>query len=46
MDNNTELVLFNSDDGKVSLPVTVENETVWLSLDQILNNVVFLFRQY
>ena len=35
MDNNTELVLFNSDDGKVSLPVTVENETVWLSLDQI-----------
>lgn len=35
MDNKTDLVLFNSYDGKVSLSVAVENETVWLSLDQL-----------
>ena len=29
------LVLFNSFDGKISLPVAVNNETVWLTLDQI-----------
>ncbi len=35
MDNKKELVLFNSYDGKVSLSVAVENETVWLTLDQL-----------
>ncbi len=35
MDNKTDLVLFNSYDGKVSLSVTVENETVWLTQEQI-----------
>ena len=36
MDNKTDLVLFNSYDGKVSLSVTVENETVWLSQEQLV----------
>ena len=34
-DYKTDLVLFNSNDGKVSLPVAVENETVWLSRSQM-----------
>ena len=36
MDNKTDLVLFNSYDGKVSLSVAVENETVWLSQEQLV----------
>ena len=36
MDNKTDLVLFNSYDGKVSLSVTVENETVWLTQEQLV----------
>ena len=35
MDNKKDLVLFNSYDGKVSLSVAVENEMVWLTLDQL-----------
>lgn len=35
MEKTTDLVLFNSSDGKISLPVAVNNETVWLTLDQI-----------
>lgn len=35
MEKTTDLVLFNSSDGKISLPVEVNNETVWLTLDQI-----------
>lgn len=35
MERTTDLVLFNSSDGKISLPVAVNNETVWLTLDQI-----------
>ena len=35
MKKTTDLVLFNSSDGKISLPVAVNNETVWLTLDQI-----------
>ena len=31
-----EIVLFQSNDGKVSLPVTVENDTVWLSQTQMI----------
>ncbi len=33
--NNNQLVLFNSSDGKVSLPVTIKNDSVWLTLDQV-----------
>ena len=35
MKKNEELVLFNSTDGKVSLPVTIKNDYVWLTLDQV-----------
>ena len=35
MKKTTDLVLFNSSDGKISVPVAVNNETVWLTLDQI-----------
>lgn len=35
MDKKTELVIFKAQDGNVSLDVNVENETVWLSLDQM-----------
>lgn len=35
MDNKQELVLFNSYDGKVSLSVAVENDTVWLNRAQM-----------
>ena len=35
MKKNEELVLFNSTDGKVSLPVTIKNDSVWLTLDQV-----------
>ena len=33
--NKSELVLFNSHDGQISLDVAVEKESVWLTLDQI-----------
>ena len=33
--DRTDLVLFNSKDGKVTLPVAVDKETVWLTQDQI-----------
>ena len=29
-------MLFNSSDGKVSIPVKIENDTVWLSQSQIM----------
>ena len=35
MNETTDLVLFNSADGKVSLSVAVENETVWLNRTQM-----------
>ena len=35
MEKTTDLILFNSSDGKVSLPVAIKSETVWLALDQI-----------
>lgn len=35
MKQTTELILFNSSDGTISLPVAVNDETVWLTLDQI-----------
>ena len=35
MNMETDLVLFSSQDGEISLPVAVDQDTVWLSLDQI-----------
>ena len=35
MNEKNELVLFKSKDGQVSLPVTLERETVWLSQRQM-----------
>ena len=35
MEKTTDLIFFNSSDGKVSLPVAIKSETVWLTLDQI-----------
>ena len=35
MKDITELVLFNSPDGKVSLSVAVENEPLWLNCSQM-----------
>ena len=35
MNKKTELVIFRAQDGNVELNVNIENETVWLSLDQI-----------
>lgn len=36
MDKNNEIVLFETEDRSVLLPVTVENETVWLSQAQMV----------
>ena len=35
MEQKTELVIFKAQDGNVKLNVNIENETVWLSLDQM-----------
>ena len=34
-ENKTELVIYESQDGNVKLDVNLENETVWLSLEQM-----------
>ena len=36
MDNNNEIVLFETEDKRVVLPVAVEDETVWLSQAQMM----------
>ena len=33
--NKTELVIYESQDGNIKLDVNLENETVWLSLEQM-----------
>ncbi len=33
--NNSELVIYESKDGNIKLDVNLENETVWLSLEQM-----------
>ena len=33
--NNTELIIYQTEDGKTKIDVHMENETVWLSLDQM-----------
>lgn len=35
IENKTELVIYESQDGNVKLDVNLENETVWLSLEQM-----------
>ena len=35
MKQKAELVIFKAQDGNVKLDVNIENETVWLSLDQM-----------
>ena len=35
MEKKTELVIFKAQDGNIKLNVNIENETVWLSLDQM-----------
>ena len=35
MEQKKEIVLFEAEDKSIILPVAVENETVWLSLDQM-----------
>lgn len=36
MNNNNELLIYESNDGKIKLDINLENETVWLSLDQMV----------
>ena len=33
--NNTELIIYQTEDGQTKIDVRMENETVWLSLDQM-----------
>lgn len=33
--NDTEIILYQSEDGKTQIEVRMENETVWLSIDQM-----------
>lgn len=35
--SNLELVIYESKDGNIKLDVNLENETVWLSLEQMSN---------
>ena len=37
MENNSELIIYTTEDGLTKVDVTFDNETVWLSLDQIAN---------
>ena len=34
-ENNTELIIYQTEDGTTKIDVHMENETVWLSLDQM-----------
>lgn len=34
-ENNTELIIYQTEEGKTKIDVHMENETVWLSLDQM-----------
>jgi hypothetical protein len=36
IEKNNQLVLFQSNDGKVTIPVKIEDDTVWLSQSQIM----------
>lgn len=34
-ENNTELIIYQTEDGRTKIDVHMENETVWLSLEQM-----------
>ena len=34
-ENNNDIIIYQSEDGKIRLDVLLENETVWLSLEQM-----------
>ncbi len=34
-ENKGEIIIYQSDDGIVQLDVSLENETVWLTIDQM-----------
>ena len=34
-ENRTELMMYQTEDGQTKIDVRMENETVWLSLDQM-----------
>ena len=35
MDNNSKMIIYTTEDGLVKIETTFNNETVWLSLDQM-----------
>jgi hypothetical protein len=35
MENKTEMIMYQTEDGQTKIDVRMENETVWLSLNQI-----------
>jgi hypothetical protein len=35
MDNNSEIIIYQTEDGQTKIDVRMENETVWLSLDRM-----------
>ena len=35
MENKGEILIYNSPDGQIKVDVTVEDETVWLTVDQL-----------
>ena len=37
MENNSELIIYTTEDGMTKVDVTFDNDTVWLSLDQMAN---------
>ena len=37
MDNNSKLIIYTTQDGLTKIDVTFDNDTVWLSLDQMAN---------
>ena len=34
-ENNTELIIYQTEDGKTKIDVHMENETVWLYMDKM-----------
>ena len=36
MENRTEMIMYQTEDGQTQIDVRMENETVWLSLNQMV----------
>ena len=36
MENRTEMIMYQTEDGQTKIDVRMENETVWLSLNQMV----------